>query len=335
MRNDPMDRMSAARNRAFSGIAALAVAALCAGCMTMAPRLHIDELAEWHKAHAEALPAFLSATADQHVAAARTHIRERLTVSKVELANKLHRLALGRIAACGTTSGRAGARNKVTCLRQKIGDADADGLSRLANVPRVYRLIRDLSVAEEKYWNDIAQQRLNCETDVQHRLKNALDDLDEKLEVILDGDPEQVSWLLLRWVSCKIGMKWQLKRPRWYIEELKKCQSPLHGDCNDPNTAPYLVKSSLRQCLAILTSAPASVEKAINAGEKQLAEVFRDVAGDLGPMPDMTEAPRGGASRDADCYGQKEGASSSRAATRVVAAPAFGPDLAVFSEGDQ
>lgn len=325
------DRMLARRDTAFSAMV-LAVAAFCAGCMTIAPRMHVDELAEWHKAHGEALPAFLSATADQHVAAARTHIRERLTVRKVEMANKLHRIALERIAACGPTSERVGARNKVTCLRQKIGDAEADGLSRIANVPHVYRLIRDLSVAEEKYWIGVAQRRLTCTTDIQQRLKDALDELDEKLETILSGDPKEVSRLPVKWLRCKVGVKWQLKRPRWYIDELKKCKSPLRGDCNDPNAAPHLAKSPLRQCLGILTSAPNNVEEAISAGEKQLAQEFRRVAGDLVPMPDMAGGQRRGASLDADCKGQKEDVSSSRAATRPGRTAAFAPDLAAFSK---
>lgn len=301
------------------------VAVLCVGCMTTAPRLHVDEIAEWHEAHAATLPAFLDTLAAQHVAAARTHIRERLMAKKANMANELQKIALGRIEACGTPIEQEEKGRKVTCLRREIGEVEADGLSRIGDMPRVYRLVRRLSEAEEEYWNSLAQGRARCVTDVQRRLSDALEDFDRKLEDILGIEPEQTSGLQLKWLQCRVEVKWKLSDARWYIDELKKCKSPWHGDCNDPNAAPDLGGSPLVSCLATLANAMGRMEKAINRAEEQLSEHYRDAANEVwGPTPERQSSVTEGC--------EKRPEDTSDPADRVVKS-AFRPDSFTFTAG--
>lgn len=274
--------------------------------------MHVDVIAGWHRAHAEALPAVLRTLADEHVAAARRDIRARLWERKAEMVKSLHRVAVEGVVACGTLAEQAEDRGRVTCLREAIGDAEADNLSRMADLPRVYRLVHELSVAEERYWSAVARQRSTCVADIQRRLSGALGDLDREFEEILRRDAKRVSKLRLRWFGCRYEVRRRLNDVRRHIEEVKQCKSPWHGGCDAPNPEVHMGKSPLLKCLAILTSLPASVAEAVGEGEKQLTSHYHGLLdGVRGP------AESRGGDGERDCKGSREVGASNRSSGRV------------------
>lgn len=259
----------------------VAVLALCCGCMTMTSRMHVDKIAAWHDVHAEALPAFLATVEDKHVATFRRHIQSRLTTRRIGMENDLRQIALERMAACGTTLDQTSGSREIACLRRRIADAEADSLSRIANLPNVYRLIHELSSTQERLWIGVVRQRADCSKSVQDSLHHALGELDTNYQEALRLAKGQVSELPEKWSACKSEAREKLERVRWYIDELEKCKSPWHGDCNDPNEPPRLGDSPLLKCRAGFLEVSRIVDNAISGGEEQLARHYRKAVEDV------------------------------------------------------
>ena len=254
----------------------LAVAVLCAGCTTTASRKHLDDIAKWQKTHAETLPQLLDAFKDNHTATTRARIQARLTTKKTALADELRLVALERIAACGADPEErnelAKEKKNIERLREQIGDAEADNLSRMANVPQVYRLTHKLIRAQQRYWNSQTRYRATCATAVRRRLDQALFGLNRKMEDALHCIPEWILDLPERWRECQVEVQNSLTTAQEHINELKRCEFPWRRRCNDPKPTCNLLDAPLLGCLAILATAPAKLEEAIVEAERLLVQ---------------------------------------------------------------
>lgn len=326
-----MNRWLADRDGAYAGLA-LAFAALCAGCMTPASRMYVDEVAAWREAHADGLQAFLSAARDSHALAIHTHLRERLTVKKNELASALHRITLERVATCAASEGVASPqeREEIHGIRDAIAAEEAAGMSRLADVPRLYQLVQDLVLAELSLSEKVASRRRNCAGNVEKALNGALDGLSSELEnILVDGEIE-IAELPREWKACKDKVTAKLEWVEQHVDQLKKCKSLWHGDCKDPDMPLAPEGSPMVACLEIVTKTPAKVEQLIRGGEHCLDRRFRGAA----------EAIRGVGLYDFDQGGAAGGTNEAEAApesadTSKRAVTDSGLGLCVLRVGDQ
>ena len=268
-------RMSAGRNTALAGLV-WAVAMLATGCMSTTASRHVDTISRWHKGHADALRAFLSAQSQAHMTAADTRIQLSLVTAKHEVANKLRQVAWEKLKACGTNSRNdpcvSSAKQCVDEYEERLRHADADRMNRVGDAVEWYRLIQQLGAAREVYWEAVSRSRDECATKVSDGLRVALKDLDGEFDAAIVKATDRVRRALQqRWEYCQGGVRLRLDDAAWAIDELEKCKVPAPGDCR-PWQGPRWVglgKPRLYRCLDILTDEQ-ELLNAISGGQQRL-----------------------------------------------------------------
>lgn len=284
--------------------AVLALAALCASCMTPAARMHVDEISEWHAVHSEALLAFLNTAGERYPGATRGRLREHLAAARAEMASELHRIALQRVATCGATADGVALRKEKEAIRHiqdKIADAETASLAGLGDQPGRHKLTRELSAAQERLADRLASHQHVCASAVEKALEDALEGLAGKLESVVGNGEKRLSDIPEEWRKCSEDVSRKLTRVGWHVDELKKCRSLWHGDCNDPNAPPDQEPPPLFDCLDILENTPARMDELIGVGVDGLERHSRKAAAAIrraGPGDSGQGSTSGGAERE-------------------------------------